>query len=179
MIEDLRAEFSYSGLLNAIQRHDNDVLFEWLVRAMSYQGVSDLVAATYLDKHGSISVADVERCINVNAPCPKLESYWSFKGCGYRKSAASCNQPHHFAACRLPKLPARNGSLGQAGVSLHLFLRDIAGGDFVAWLDTRLEQADRPKARDRVKRLGHHPAEKSGARFKANIAKLRALKDNN
>ena len=33
-------------------------------------------------------------------------------------------------------------------------MRDIAGGDFVAWLDSQLEQADHPKARDRVPRLG-------------------------
>jgi hypothetical protein len=153
LIDDARAEFAHIGLLDAIQRHDNSALFEWLIRAASFQGVSDAVAASFMEKHGCISAADVNQGL-LNAPCPKLLGYWTFNGCGYRKMAGRCSEPKYFSACRLPTHLVRNGSLSQAAYSLYLFFRDVTAGDFVSWLDTRLEQADRPKARDRVQVLG-------------------------
>jgi hypothetical protein len=153
LIEDSRAEFAYSGLLDAIQRHDDGAIFDWLIEAASYQGVSDAVAATYIDEHGCISAIDIARGLKTKPPCPKLRSYWHFNGCGFRKTYGICNQQRYFADCPLPKHDLRNGALNQAAYSLHLFMRDVAGGDFVTWLDNQLEQADRPGARDRTRRL--------------------------
>jgi len=44
--------------------------------------------------------------------------------------------------CMVPRLPLRKGILNQGAVSLHLFLRDICGGDFVGWIDDQLKAAD-------------------------------------
>jgi hypothetical protein len=41
----------------------------------------------------------------------------------------------------LPALPLRNGSLNQLAYSLFLFIRDLAGGDLVAWIDAQLDTA--------------------------------------
>ena len=70
--------------------------------------------------------------------CPKLQTYWQFYDCGYRKGSGSCNEPDRFLACPLPKHPLRNGRLNQTAYSLFLFIRDIADGDLVAWIDTQL-----------------------------------------
>ena len=153
LIEDSRAEFAYIGLLDAIQRHHDGAIFNWLIEAVSYQGVSDAVAASYIDEHGCISAIDIARGLKTKPPCPKLRSYWHFNGCGFRKTYGICNEQRYFAECPLPKHDLRNGSLSQAAYSLYLFKRDVAGGDFVTWLDNQLEQADRPRARDRTRRL--------------------------
>ena len=39
---------------------------------------------------------------------------------------------------RLPRHPLRNGRLNQSAYSLFLFIRDIAGGDIVTWIDRQL-----------------------------------------
>ena len=38
-------------------------------------------------------------------------------------------------ACPLPRHPLRNGRLNQMAYSLYFFMRDIADGDFVTWID--------------------------------------------
>jgi hypothetical protein len=55
--------------------------------------------------------------------------------------------------CSLPKHNLRNGGLNQSAYSLYLFMRDVAGGDFVSWLDQRLATADRPSSRNRSRIL--------------------------
>jgi hypothetical protein len=55
----------------------------------------------------------------------------------------------------LPTHDLRNGRLNQAAYSLFLFLRDIAGGDIVGWVDQRLDDANRAAGADRVTRLKH------------------------
>jgi hypothetical protein len=47
----------------------------------------------------------------------------------------------------------RNGRLNQAAYSLFLFMRDVADGDFVGWIDRRLADADLASSPDRPARL--------------------------
>ena len=142
LIEDVRASFAEAGLTDAVQQHDNDALFAWLAEAISFQGISDSVAAGYIEQHGIVEAMDVRHGLNSKRLCPKLKSYWHFEGCGYRKGSNSCNEPHRLRQCPLPRHDLRNGSLNQAGYGLYLFMRDIAGGDFVSWIDSRLCQAN-------------------------------------
>ena len=153
LIEDAQADFLFSGMRDAIQRHDSSFLYEWMFKAANYQGVSDAVAETYLEEHGSVSATDVGAALRGKPPCPKLQSYWHFKNCGYRKSSRSCSEPRHVGHCPLPTHDCRTGSLNQSAYSLALFMRDIVGNDFVKWLDERVEQADQPNATDRAQRM--------------------------
>jgi hypothetical protein len=154
MIEDIRVEFGNSGVLAAIQHHDDAVIFEWLAEATSYQGIADAVATSYLDQHGRISYLDIECALTIqDHRCAKLESYWHFRDCGYRKSAQSCSRRKFMSDCSLPKHNLRNGSLNQSAYSLYLFMRDVSGGDIVSWLDRRLAAADRPRFRNRSRIL--------------------------
>jgi hypothetical protein len=50
----------------------------------------------------------------------------------------------------LPTHDLRNGRLNQTAYSLYLFIRDIADGDLVGWIDGRLNDADDPRAPDRL-----------------------------
>jgi hypothetical protein len=49
-----------------------------------------------------------------------------------------CGNPEHQSACPLPRHDLRNGRLNQTAYSLFLFIRDLAGGDIVGWIDHQL-----------------------------------------
>jgi hypothetical protein len=121
-----------------IERSDTAALFDWLIIELSYQGISDRVAAAYLQTHGSITWVDIGRSLLAHPPCPKLKSYWHFQRCGYTKSRATCSQPEHYARCPLPKHRLRNGRLNQTAYSLYLFIRDVADRNLIGWIDQRL-----------------------------------------
>jgi hypothetical protein len=159
LIDELTEEFRAYGIVDAVRRHDDAALYEHLVAAISFQGVADAVAASYLEEHGSVGFREVERALLASPECPKLLSYWQFRHCGYRKTAATCAEPDKLWHCPLPKHDLRNGNLNQAAYSLYLFMRDVAGGDFVQWLDRQLEHADIPKACDRGRRLSQSVVE--------------------
>jgi hypothetical protein len=53
----------------------------------------------------------------------------------------------------LPKHDLRNGRLNQTAYSLFLFMRDLADGDIVAWIDDRLASVGPVPASDRPARL--------------------------
>ena len=122
--------------------------------AFSYQGIADAIASDYMDRHGALTWANIATDPNTKPSCPKLQSYWHFHDCGYRKIAGTCNEPGHFPACPLPLHPLRNGRLNQTAYGLFLFIRDLADGDLVAWIDRRLAEADDPSKPDRAVRMG-------------------------
>src|SRR4051794_11488501 len=59
------------GLRTAIQTKDTPALFDWLVDAFSYQGISDHAAKTYMDRHGRITWAAIAKQLNADVGCPK------------------------------------------------------------------------------------------------------------
>jgi hypothetical protein len=54
-----------------------------------------------------------------------------------------------MSACPLPRLPLRNGHLNQMAYSLFLFIRDVADGDLVGWIDAQLSSVN-SKSVDRI-----------------------------
>jgi len=141
IIDDCARTLAKHGISRAIENHDDQVLFGWLMEGLSYQGVSDAVAEAYMNAHGYIDHADIADSLIDAAGCSKLRSYWQFDGCGYRKWAKTCNNRSYYRSCPLPRHDLRNGRLNQTAYSLYLFMRDVAGGDFVSWLDSRLTEA--------------------------------------
>jgi hypothetical protein len=140
-------------LRKAIRGRNTAVLFDWLVAALSYQGISDEVAKTFMDRHGLASWQVIESALGRRPICPKLRSYWHFYDCRYNKSRFTCAKPDHVADCPLPRSWLRNGRLNQTAYSLYLFVCDIADGDLVGWIDWRLQAADEPSGRDRLARM--------------------------
>jgi hypothetical protein len=105
---------------------------------LSYQGVSDRIASGYIEQHGNVSWREISAALTDAPSCSKLSSYWVFDACGYRKTAGTCANPNGLPCCPLPRHHLRNGRLNQTAYSLFLFIRDIAGGDLVDWVDGRL-----------------------------------------
>lgn len=142
LIDDARDELRKAGVIDAIRRHDDAKLYEWLLDAISYQGISDAVARRYMDEHGRVRHAEVISALAASPACSKLRSWWHFEGCSYRKWTNQCSEPRLIESCSLPSYDLRNGNLNQAAFSLALFIRDVAGGDLVNWIDNRLARSD-------------------------------------
>jgi hypothetical protein len=153
LIDEIRAELTAEGIIAAIQRHDTPVLFDWLMAALSYQGISDRVAADYMDRHGRAQWHDIDAKVAAGPTCPKLKSYWHFYECRYDKGSHTCAEPDHIDCCPLPGHDLRNGRLNQTAYSLYLFVRDIADGDLVGWIDYQIQQAQWQYAADHPARL--------------------------
>ena len=137
-------------MLNAIEAHNTPVLFDWMVREFSFHGIADAVAADYMNKHGALTWGAIAADLEGGPACPKLHSYWQFHDCGYRKGSGTCNEPEHLLGCPLPKHQLRNGRLNQTAYSLFSFIRDLADGDLVAWIDRQLAESDDPTNPDRI-----------------------------
>ena len=86
-------------------------------------------------------------------PPTKAQSYWHFHGCRYDKISRTCAEPDHIDTCPLPSHRLRNGRLNQMAYSLFLFIRDVADGDLVGWIDRRLQVADDPASPTRLAQL--------------------------
>jgi hypothetical protein len=142
LLDEVRNGGGGSSITTAIRRGDTPALFDWLVTALSYQGISDQVAEAYMEAHGFVTWADVRAKLGPGAPCPKLKSYWHFHACRYDKLSQTCAEPDHIQACPLPTHDLRNGRLNQMAYSLFLFIRDIADGDLVGWIDDQLQAAN-------------------------------------
>ena len=154
-LADTREYLVNAGIVAAVANHDTPALFRWLMEIISHQGIADRIARDYLDRHGRVQWADVEEGLRRPDPCPKLATYWTFHGCGYRKSACSCAVPPRLRHCIVPALPMRNGRLAQSAVALYLFLRDVCGGDFIDWIDDHLIQSNEPNAAPIIDALRH------------------------
>jgi hypothetical protein len=139
---DIANSLESAGVQNAVARHDSGPIFDWLLTLFQLQGISDAVAFSYAERHGSVRWSDVQVTLKDDPACHRLKSYWHLSGCGYRKSALTCSEPHLLHDCPLPRHPLRNGRLNQAAFSLFLFIRDICDGDLVGWIDDRLQKAD-------------------------------------
>ena len=154
---NLLAEIRYSRwgrkIRAAIARHDTPALFDWLIEALSYQGIADRVAYDYMERHGGITWTDIEQSLSRSVSCPKLRSYWHYYDCRYQKSQWTCAELNHISRCPVPAYNLRNGRLNQTAYSLFLFIRDIAGCDLVAWIDAQLGKQAELSGTDRLARM--------------------------
>jgi hypothetical protein len=152
-IDDIRADLTADKVRGAIRRYDSATLFDWLLAALSYQGISDQVAHDYMEKHGRATWHDIDQKLGRGVSCPKLKSYWHFHGCRYGKASRTCAEPDHIGACPLPSHDLRNGHLNQMAYSLFLFIRDLADGDLIGWINAQLAAANSRPGPHRLPRM--------------------------
>jgi hypothetical protein len=153
LIDEIRADLRADKVCAAIRNHDTGPVFDWLMAALSYQGISDQVAYDYMEKHGRATWRQIKQGLGRSATCPKLKSYWHFHGCRYDKVSRTCAEPDHISRCPLPKHDLRNGRLNQTAYSLFLFIRHVADGDLVGWIDAQLQATNSPPGPDRLTRM--------------------------
>ena len=125
----------------AVERHDTGALFDRLIYDFSFQGISDEIAANYMAKHGQATWASFARIWTGSRPARSCKPIGDFHDCRYEKTSGTCAEPDHIGTCPLPTHQLRNGHLNQLAYSLYLFIRDVADGDLVGWIDDRLDQA--------------------------------------
>jgi hypothetical protein len=149
--DDADGPFEDEEVAEAIRGRNTALVFDWLMAALSYQGISDQVASEYMEQHGQATWHAIESDLARRPSCPKLQSYWHFHDCQYNKSRYNtCAEPQHLPDCPLPNHWLRNGRLNQTAYSLHLFIRDITGSDLVRWIDRRLNTAARRSGLNRL-----------------------------
>jgi hypothetical protein len=153
LIDEIRAELRADKVRGAIRNRATGPVFDWLMAAVSYQGISDQVAYEYMEKHGRARWQQIKQSLDRGVSCPKLTSYWHFHDCRYDKISRTCGEPDHIRRCPLPKPDLRNGRLNQTAYSLFLFIRDVADGDLVGWIDRQLQAANDPPGPDRLARM--------------------------
>jgi hypothetical protein len=151
-LDDIRADLRDCGIVRAIKDCDTPTLFDWLVGMLSFQGISDAVAAGYIAEHGNVRWSDIADALLRTPSCPKLAGYWRFYDCRYHKGSDTCAEPGHIGGCPLPLHPLRNGRLNQMAYSLFLFIRDVADNDFIGWIDQQLDTVN-SQAPDRLAAL--------------------------
>src|ERR1700738_1927075 len=100
-IDDIRADLRADKVQAAIRNRDTAVVFDWLMAALSYQGIADQVAYDYMERHGRAAWRDIEQKLGRGVSCPKLKSYWHFHGCRYNKTSRPCAEPGHMGGCPL------------------------------------------------------------------------------
>jgi hypothetical protein len=137
-VDDAREALAAESVHAAVCTRDTAALFDWLVSILSYQGISDQVAFDYMERHGRATWQVITSDLRRQPSCPKLESYWHFHDCRYNKTRYTCAEPDHLPGCPLPNHWLRNGRLNQTAYAMHLFIRDVADGDLVGWIDRRL-----------------------------------------
>ena len=60
LLDEIRAELQAEGIPRVIRHHEVAPLFDWLASALSYQGISDRVAADYMARHGRPRWHDID-----------------------------------------------------------------------------------------------------------------------
>jgi hypothetical protein len=60
LIDDIRADLRADKVRAATRNRDTAVVFDWLMAALSYQGISDQVAHDYMEKHGRAAWHDID-----------------------------------------------------------------------------------------------------------------------
>jgi hypothetical protein len=106
-LADLREDLRDNGIIRAVRDHDTPTLFDWLIRTLSFQGISDTVAAGYIAEHGSVRWSEIADALSARPSCPKLNGYWRFYDCRYHKGSHKCSELAHIEACPLPRHPLR------------------------------------------------------------------------
>lgn len=153
-LADIAGQLEAAGIQYAVANHESTPIIDWCLRLLSLQGISDQAAFAFDHKHGGIRSAEIERKLRHRPACQRLQSYWSFEDCSYRKTTRTCSEPALLPGCPLPGHNLRKGGLNVASYGLHLFMRDVCSGDFIAWFDGRLLEADPGKEKpDRAARM--------------------------
>jgi hypothetical protein len=141
---DLIEQFADQDLATAIDRRNTAALYDRLIYSFSFQGISDEVAENYMARHGRPTWRAIRKNLARRPTCPKLKTYWQFYDCRYEKTSHTCAEPDHIGTCPVPSHRLRNGHLNQLAYSFYLFIRDVADGDLVGWIDGRVNEATNP-----------------------------------
>ena len=62
----------------AIRKRDTAAVFDWLIAALSYQGISDQIAYDYMEQHGYVRWDDINQKLAQGADLPQAQELLAF-----------------------------------------------------------------------------------------------------
>ena len=68
LIDKIRADLDADGVRAAMRKRDTAAVFDWLIAALSYQGISDQIAYDYMEQHGYVRWDDINQKLGRKAP---------------------------------------------------------------------------------------------------------------
>src|ERR1700730_336526 len=110
LVDDIRADLRGEGIPSAIRRHDTATLFDWLVAALSYQGISDQVAAEYMERHGRAQWHDIGPRVPPGPPAPSSKATGTSTAAGTTRSAGHVQSL--ITSTDVPCLPTSCATVG-------------------------------------------------------------------
>src|SRR5271166_3344792 len=78
LLDDIRAELRTDKVVAAVRERETGPVFDWLMAALSYQGISDQVAYEYMAKHGRATWRDIGQNLRRGASCPQARELLAF-----------------------------------------------------------------------------------------------------
>ena len=70
-LDDIRADLRDRGIIRAVRDHDTPALFDWLIEALSFQGISDTVASGYMARTVQRPLVGDRRSVVANPIVPE------------------------------------------------------------------------------------------------------------
>ena len=107
----------------------------------------------YMERHGRAAWRDIDQKLGRGCQLPQAQVLLAFPWLPIRKGQPDLYRAAAHWPLSLPSHDLRNGHLNQAAYSLFLFIRDIADGDLIGWIDAQLEAANSPPGPHRLTRM--------------------------
>src|SRR5947209_13700457 len=64
LVDEVRADLRADKVRAAIRSRDTGPVFDWLMAALSYQGISDQVAYDYMERHGRVTWRHIKQGVD-------------------------------------------------------------------------------------------------------------------
>src|SRR3712207_3600110 len=74
-LKRMRSQLTRQGIRAAVAQHNTPALFDWLIEVANYQGISDTIAWSYLEKDGRVLWRDIDGALQRALSCPKRASF--------------------------------------------------------------------------------------------------------
>ena len=103
-------------MIHGKPHHKSIKLYQYLVEAFLLSGGGDQSNQGYYAKQNHKPTFNRVKQAVKAAQCPKLASFETFKGCGYRKDTNKCNEPAFLSTCPLPSVRHETGGAEPHGV---------------------------------------------------------------
>jgi hypothetical protein len=98
-------------MIHSKLQHKSIKLYQYLVEAFLLSGGGNQSNhGYYATQNHKPTFNRVKQAVKT-AQCPKLATFETFKGCGYRKTTKKCNEPAFLSTCPLPTFDMKRGNL--------------------------------------------------------------------
>ena len=121
-------------MMHGKPQHKSIKLYQYFLEAFLHSGGGDRSNLNYYHNQKYKPTFNRVKHALQAAQCPKLASFETFRGCGYRKTTNNCAEPAFLKSCPLPRFDMKRGPLNEMAFSLYFFLRDVCRRDFYTFV---------------------------------------------